>query len=294
MGLRIRTNVASLTAQRNLGTTTSRHEGSMERLSSGYRINKSADDAAGLAISEQMRGTVRSLEQSRRNANDGVSMIQVAEGRMNEVSNILIRLRELATQAASDTVSNRERAFTNREYVQLVDEIDRIANTTEFNGVKLLRGARENAGAAELTFHVGAGDGSKANTDTIKFDFDSIRIDSREVLNLGKGSEIGPQNTGDRFNREAAAQKLTTIDNAISTIASNRATLGSNQSRLMSTINNLGIQVENMNTSMSRIRDVDFADETAQFTQLNILRQAGTSVLTQANQAPELALGLLR
>src|SRR6478609_10679901 len=146
MGLRIKTNVPSLIAQRRLGNTTSDMQSNMEKLSSGQRINKSADDAAGLAISETMTGKIRSMAQAQRNANDGISLIQVAEGSMNEIGNILIRMRELATQSASDTIGNVERSYTNKEYTQLVDEIDRIANTTEFNGMNLLGGADKNNG----------------------------------------------------------------------------------------------------------------------------------------------------
>ena len=165
MGLRIRTNVQSLNAQRRLGESNKAAGNSMEKLASGYRINKSADDAAGLAISEKMKAGIVSEKQAKRNANDGVSMLQVAEGAMNEVSNILVRMRELATQASSDTISNNEREYTNREYTQLTEEIDRISNVTEFSGVKLLKGegAKENDGISggEFTIHIGKGDGSK-------------------------------------------------------------------------------------------------------------------------------------
>src|SRR5690606_25540175 len=149
----------------------------MEKLSSGQRINKSADDAAGLAISETMTGKIRSMSQAQRNANDGISLSQVAEGSMHETSNILIRMRELATQSASDTIGNLERSYTNKEYTQLVDEIDRIANTTEFNGLNLLGGSDRNDGIGNLTIHVGAGDGLVENTDTIDIDIDSVKLD---------------------------------------------------------------------------------------------------------------------
>lgn len=294
MGLRIKTNVPSLTGQRRLGETTSAMTANMEKLSSGQRINKAADDAAGLAISEQLTANIRSMDQAKRNANDGISMIQVAEGGMNEISNILVRMRELATQAASDTIGNTERSYTNREYTQLVDEIDRIANTTEFNGVKLLGGSDQNDGVSELTIHVGAGDGSAENTDTIQFNVDEIQLNASDVLKLGKESEIGPTDPEDSFSRETAAEKLSVIDDAIRTVSGNRATLGAKQSRLNSTINNLSIQVENASVSRSRIRDVDFASETATFSQNRILSQAGTSVLAQAGSIPELALGLIR
>ncbi len=293
MGLRIKTNIASINAQRNLSTTTAATGENMAKLSSGYRINKSADDAAGLAISENLKAKSRSLEQAKRNASDGISLVQVAEGSMNEVSNILVRLRELTTQAASDTIGNTERAYTNREYTQLVSEIDRISNTTEWNGVSLLKGAENLPDSEMFTIHVGAGDGMAENTDTIRISVDNLKI-TTEGLGLGTGAEIGPENPGDDFTRETAAQKLTVLDSALQTIASNRSYLGAQQSRLGSTVNNLGVQIENMKSANSRIRDVDFAEETASFAQNRILQQAGMSVLAQANSAPEAALALLR
>lgn len=294
MGMRIRTNVAALKSQRTLSGTNDALQGNMERLSSGFRINKAADDAAGLAISDSLNAKIRSMDQAKRNANDGVSLIQVAEGSMNEITNILVRLRELATQASSDTIGNLERSYTNKEYIQLVDEIDRISQSTEFNGLKLLQGADGNNGTAELVVHVGAGDGAVPNTDTINIDIDSIKVNAAEILGLGRESEVGPLDPAGDFTREVAAEKLQTIDTALQKMAENRATLGAKQSRLGSTINNLGIQIENTSTSKSRIKDVDFAAETASFTQNRILGQAGASVLAQANSAPELVLQLLR
>jgi len=294
MGLRIKTNIASINAQRNLSQSTAAEGESMAKLSSGYRINKAADDAAGLAISETMKAKIRSLGQAKRNANDGISLVQVAEGSMNEVSNILVRLRELATQSASDTIGNKERSYTNREYTQLVQEIDRITNTTEFNGISLLKGqAAVGDDDTMFTLHVGAGDGTKPNTDTIHIGVQDLQMDT-ETLGLGTGSEIGPTEPDEAFTRETAAEKLNVIDKALEHVASGRAYLGAQQSRLNSTINNLGVQVENLQSANSRIRDVDFAEETATFTQNKILQQAGMSVLAQANQAPEAVLSLLR
>ncbi len=293
MGLRIRTNIASVNAQRNLGNSTNALGEDMAKLSSGYRINKSADDAAGLAISETLKAKTRSLEQAKRNANDGVSLIQTAEGSMNEVSNILVRLRELATQASSDTIGNKERSYTNREYVQLVNEIERISNTTNYNGTPLLSGSEATGDESMFTIHVGAGDGLTENTDTIRIGTENLKI-SIEEMGLGTQSEIGPMEDGEAFTRETAASKLTVLDNALQLVASNRAYLGAQQSRLNSTINNLGVQTENMKSINSRIRDVDFADVTASFTQNKILQQAGASVLAQANSSPEIALALLR
>jgi flagellin len=299
MGLRIRTNVASVNSQRNLGKSTDAIQENMQKLSSGYRINKSADDAAGLAISETMKGQIRSLEQARRNANDGVSLVQVAEGSFSEVTNIMIRLRELATQAASDTIGNTERTFTNREYNQLVTEIQRITNTTKWNSLPLLQGQEalsETVGDDSLfTIHVGAGDGLVDNTDTIRIGVENLKIDV-DALGLlnDEGNNIGPAEIGGEFTRTMAAEKLSVIDNALNAMANNRSYLGAQQSRLTSTVNNLGVQIENLKSANSRIRDVDFADETASFTQNRILQQAGVSVLSQANSAPEVAMALLR
>lgn len=284
MGLRIRTNIASLNAQRAMSATSKAINDSMERLSSGYRINRSADDAAGLAISEKMRATLGSLGQAKRNANDGISMIQVAEGGVTEVSNILVRLRELSTQSASDTVGSSDREFTNREYTQLVEEIDRIAQTVDFNGLKLLGGGNDQVSDV-ANIHVGAGDGSVANTDVIQLDMQAMTLSS-ENLGLGVGEEI--------TTREAASEKLTVIDSALSNVASMRATMGAKQNRLNSTINNLGVFIENQSAAVSRIRDVDFASEVAVSSQNRILAQSGMSVLSQANSIPEMAVGLIR
>lgn len=297
MGLRIKTNISSINAQRNLGKTNGQTREIMQQLSSGFRINKAADDAAGLAISNNITAKTRSLEQAARNANDGVSLVAIAESGMNEITNILTRLRELATQAASDTISNVERGYTNREYTKLVDEIQRIANTTEWNGLKVLQGSANNGEFGEdlITIHVGAGDGTVENRDTIKLDIDSMSLIPSQDLGLeASGSQIGPENEGDSFTREMAADKLKTIDAALGKVASTRATLGAQQSRLTSAINNLGIQVENYKSANSRIRDVDFAAATAEFTQNKILSQAGASVLAQANSEPEIVMQLLR
>lgn len=293
MGLRIRTNVASLNAQRTLSQSTYALEDNITKLSSGYRINKAADDAAGLAISEGMKASIRSLDQAKRNANDGVSLVQVAEGSFNEVSNILVRLRELATQAASDTIGNKERSFANREYVQLVNEIQRISNTSQFNGWPLLGGQEALPDSSMFTIHVGMGTGTKENTDTLRIGVENLKVDVN-VLGLGTDAEVGPVSPDDPFDRDTAARKLETIDNALQIVASNRSFLGAQQSRLNSTINNLGVQIENLKSANSRIRDVDFASETASLTQNRILQQAGMSVLAQANSGPEIALALLR
>jgi flagellin len=279
MGLRIRTNIQSINAQRRLESTTHDLGESMAKMASGYRINKAADDSAGLAISEQNRAFIRSLSQAKRNAMDGVSMLQVAEGGMNEVSNILIRLRELSTQAASDTISNTERSFTNREYSELVDEVDRITATTEFNGIYLLRGGNKDGDPMEdFTIHVGAG--AEEGIDTLKVDLKSMVIQTYGDDGLGlssEGAQIGPAigddpKTSD-FTRGMAAEKLKVLDGALSKINGMRATLGAKQNRLNSTISNISIAHENISAANSRIRDVDYAEETASFTQSKILQQ---------------------
>ena len=291
MGMRIRTNVSSLTAQRHMDGNRQAMNGSLERLSSGHRINKSSDDAAGLAISENLRSEVRSLQVAKRNANDAVSLVQVAEGGMNEMSNILIRLKELGVQAATDTIGDQERSYLNKEYTQLVDEIDRIAGSTEFNGTKIFDADSKE----EFVIQVGSnGSDPEANTDTISIRTEGLKLDS-ESLGLGKESEIGPMDSdGSGPDREAITEKLATIDNALQTIAGERATLGAVQNRLGSAISNLGVSIENQEAAKSRIKDVDFAEETARMTQSRILTQSTLSVLSQANSAPEMALNLLR
>lgn len=293
MGLRIKTNVTSINAQRRMSETTKNLAADMEKLSSGYRVNKSADDAAGLAISETLTGQIRSLDQAKRNANDGISLIQVAEGGMNEISNILIRMRELTIQAASDTVGNLERSYTNKEYNELVDEIDRISSTVEFNGRKLL-GGEEGVGSSELVLHIGAGSGLEENTDSIKLDVEAFKLNANEILGLEKGAQIGPEEPDGDFNREDAASKLDILDTAIQTVAGNRAILGAKQSRLTSSVTNLGVQIENLSSTRSQIRDVDFAYQSAEMTKNRILSQAGAAVLSQASMTAELAASLIR
>lgn len=282
MGLRIKTNVESLTAQRFLSNNNTDMASSMEKLSSGDRINKSADDAAGLAISEGLRAKTRSLMQAKRNANDGVSLLQVAEGGLNETTNILIRMRELTIQSASDTVGPQERSYIDKEYQQLTQEIDRISETTEFNGRKLLSVQDKED---PITLQIGY-NGTPNDILTLQFGGDTTGI-STETLGLKDTSLAGED-------REAIASNLDIIDNGLNTIASTRATLGATQSRLNSTISNISINTENMMAANSRIRDTDFAEETAKLSQSKILSQGGLSILAQANQRPEMALALLR
>lgn len=291
MGLRIRTNVSSLVAQRHAQNNSNNMDQSLERLSSGYRINKSSDDAAGLAVSESLRAKVRGLNQAKRNANDAVSMVQIAEGSLNEVSNILVRMRELTVQSASDTIGDVERGYLNKEYVQLSDEIDRISKTTEFNSLKLFDASPKE----QLVIQVGVNKSQpEDNSDTISLSLEGLKTFNTEALGLGKGSEIGPLEDGDSVDRDAITDKLAIIDNALTRLSGERATLGATQSRLGSAVSNLSIQTENLSTAQSRIRDVDFAEETSTMTQAKVLSASSMSVLMQANAKPEMALQLLR
>jgi flagellin len=308
MGLRIRTNVASLNAQRRLGQSTDALQNSMNKLSSGERINKSADDAAGLAISENLRADVRSLNQAKRNALDGVSMVQTAEGGLVETTNMLVRLRELSVQAASDTVGNTEREFLNQEYLALKDEIDRIASVTEFNGTRLLTGnvdlpedlqTGENAFPLEIQvskdYYVGADAIDEANpVNIIRVNLENINAFTTGENSLMLNESINGD-TIEGINTKGQAQlSIGRLDDAITRINEYRSYLGAIQNRLGSTINNLGVSVENLDTARSRIRDTDFAEETATYTKMSILQQAGTATLSQANAQPQIALTLLQ
>ena len=276
--LSILTNPSSLNAQRNLANSQRLMDSSLSRLSSGMRITKASDDAAGLAVSENLRAQVRGLQQASRNASDGISVVQVAEGAMNEVTNMLIRQRELAVQSASDGISNTERGYLDTEYEALADEIDRIAASTSFAGNTLING-----GGSSMDFQVGTD--ASANS-RISIDFSSVDV-TTSTLNVDKAS-VGVDS---KANAQAA---ITALDTAIDTVSSNRATLGSVANRLTSTINNLGVSVENMAAANSRIRDVDVASESARMTKAQILMQAGVSVLAQANTQPQYALALLK
>jgi flagellin len=276
MGLRINTNVASLNAQRNLMGTKWGLDKSLEKLSSGYRINRAGDDAAGLAISENLRAQIRGLKQASRNAQDGVSLVQVAEGGLNEISSIMIRLRELAVQAASDTIGPVERQFLNVEYDQLVSEVDRIADGTEFNGTPLLSGT-----GSILDFQVGTR--NDPNIDRLSFDASKADANSAALgVNLTSVAD-----------KASAQNSLAALDSAIVSVSAMRADFGAIQNRLQSTIGNIAVGVENLSAANSRIRDVDIAEETAELTKNNILLNAGTSVLAQANQSSNSALTLL-
>ncbi len=296
MALSINTNVASLNVQRNMSVNQGQLAKSMQRLSSGLRINTAGDDAAGLAISENMRGQIRSMNQATKNANDGVSLIQTAEGSLNETSAILVRMRELATQSATGTVGSTERSYIQGEMNKLSSEIDRIAQSTEFNGQHLLNGTLSGGSQKinTMTFQIGAR--NVTNNDTIDLNITdtstkAIFKNKTDTVTLNSTATTGALNVSDQTSAQKA---LDTLDSASISISKERANLGATQNRLQSTINNLQVAVENTSASESRIRDVDVASETAIMTRNNILTQAGTAILSQANQAPQAALSLLR
>lgn len=274
MGLRIATNVASISAQRQLSTQQKRAEQSMSALSSGSRITKAADDAAGLAISENIRGQTAGLKMARQNAFNAISLVQVSEGGLNEISNILIRLRELGVQAASDNIGDTEREFLDLEAKQLTDESERIAKTTRFGDRQLLDGSGE-----ELEFHVGPfGDEDNIIRYNMSADASTSKLGISGLSVADKGS---------------ARDALGAVDAALTEVSKMRADFGAVQSRLNTTVSNLDIQHENLSAAGSRIKDTDVAFESAQLASANILQQAAISTLAQANQQPYQALKLI-
>ncbi|MBS1983999.1 MAG: flagellin FliC [Bdellovibrionales bacterium] len=276
MGMRINTNMTSVNAQRNLRLNNAQLGGSAEKLASGSRINKSADDAAGLAISENLGGNIRSLQQSGRNAQDGISFIQVAEGGMNEVGNMIIRLRELGVQAASDTVGENERGYLDKEAQQLKLEVARIAQGTEYNGTKLLNGE-----GTQLDFQIGIK--NDEFLDRISYNPGQTNI-TADALGI---SDI------DFSKKEGAQGALSNLDNALVVLNANRANLGALQNRLQSTINNTEVSVENFTAAKSRIKDADFGAVSADLARDTVKTQATASVLAQANNTTGMALKLL-
>ncbi len=277
MGLRINTNIASQEVQRNLRASSAEQETEFARLSSGKRITKSADDAAGLAISKKLEASTKGVKMAARNANNAISMVQVAEGGLNESTNILTRLRELSVQAGSDTVGDQERGFLNMEYQQLTQELERIAVTTEFNGTSLLKG---DSGNGTLDFQVGAYGGQEN-----RIQFDASGTDAT-VENLGvDGTNIQ--------SKEDAWDNMSRIDQAIDKVSGFRANLGAMQSRLQSTMNTLEITAVNQDNARSRIEDTDYAESSAKIASINIMKSAGTAVLAQANDLPMSALKLV-
>ena len=275
MALIVNNNIASINAQRNLGVSTSQLEGSVARLSSGLRITRAADDAAGLGISETLRAQIRSINQAVRNSNDGISLLQIADGGAEGIGNLLGRLRELAEQSASGILGSNERSFLDQEFVALRSEIDRISSVTEFNGVKLLSGTGNDSLSIQIGFR------SSAN-DTLSL---SLKDLNTPTLSLSSVNVSTSSN---------ALSALSNIDSAISAVASARANIGSLQNRLDAAVQNLQVAGENITAAESRIRDADIAFETAKFVRNQILVQAGTSILAQANTLPQQALALLQ
>lgn len=277
MGLVINTNVSSINAQRNMMKTQDELNTSLSRLSSGMRITAAKDDAAGLAISEKLKAQIRGLSQDERNAQDGISLVQTAEGALNEVSGALIRMRELAVQASTGTLGSEERGYLNDEFGALKSEIDRIANVTEFNGSYLLNGAASGG----IDFQVGLKDGTDYRI--------TAKIGSVKTDDLASG-DFGSTAIDTMTNARAS---LDVIDQAIKDISGTRGGLGAVQNRLSITVNNLATQRENISAANSRIRDVDVATETVNMTRSQILMQAGVAVLAQSNQLPSMALSLI-
>ena len=274
MGLRVNTNIASLNAQRHMANVTNRIQGNYSRLASGLRIASAADDAAGLAISERMRSQIRSFSVAARNAQDGLSLAQTAEGALGEVSNILSRMRELAMQSSNGTLSANDRTTIDAEFEELKSEINRIATETEFNGTALLEGTN-----TAITIQVGIDAG------------ETIQLAMVDVQTGATGLNVAALDTADQAN---AVTALGAIDTAIDTVNGARGTLGAGQNRLSSTLRSILNVRENLSAAESRIRDVDVASETADLTKNSIMQQAAVSVLQQANTQPQVALSLLQ
>ncbi len=285
MALRIQNNVEAFNAHRQLQGTSAKAAKAMEKLSSGYRINRAADDAAGLAISEKMRSQIGGLDQAQRNAQDGVSLVQTGEGALNEVHSMLQRVRDLKVQYANGTLDADDKTAISAEVQQLGKEISDITSKTEFNGIKLL------SGGADVVLQVGAG---SADTITLTATEMSGAVGTAGTGGLKEITDIGSATTVSAADTAFSAVSIDNIDSAIQNVSTARSTFGAVQNRLEHRLNNLSTYQENLVASESRIRDVDMASEMVNFTKLNILQQAGTSMLAQANQAPQNVLSLLR
>ena len=279
MGLRINHNAAATNAYRNLSVTDSQMSKSLEKLSSGFRINRAADDAAGLAISEKLRGQVNGLNAASANAQNGISLLQTAEGGLSEQHSILQRMRELTVQSGNDTNTAEDRGYIKAEVDALALEITRISTDTEFNGQKLLNATGGGAKDGKFNFQVGANNGQVI----------SVTIAASSATDLGVNALDVTTGTA-----AGTTTALTAIDNAIKLVSTSRSNLGANQNRLEHTVANLNVSSENLAASESRIRDTDMAKEMMAFTRSQILSQAGTAMLAQANQAPQGVLSLLR
>jgi flagellin len=285
MALRIQNNVEAFNAHRQLQGTAAKAAKAMEKLSSGYRINRAADDAAGLAISEKMRSQIGGLDQAQRNAQDGVSLVQTGEGALNEVHSMLQRVRDLKVQYSNGTIDAADKKAISAEVQQLGKEISDITKNTEFNGIKLL------SGGGDVVLQVGA---ASADTITLTATEMSGAIGASGTGGLSEITDVGSAGTVAAADTAFSGISIDTIDAAIQNVSTARSTFGAIQNRLEHRLNNLATYQENLVASESRIRDVDMASEMVNFTKLNILQQAGTSMLAQANQAPQNVLSLLR
>ncbi|RSL35119.1 flagellin [Salibacterium salarium] len=274
----INNNITAMNANRQMGINQNAQQSNMEKLSSGMRINKAGDDAAGLSISEKMRGQINGLDQASRNAQDDVSLIQTAEGAMSETHSILQRMREVSVQSANDTNSTEDREALQNEMDQLIEEVDRISDDTQFNGKKLINGDATGSGA--LNFQIGANEGESID----------LEINSMSASGVGISGLAGSGITS----VSGAESAITTIDNAIQDVSNERSKLGAYQNRLEHTISNVDNAAENLQAAESRIRDTDMAEEMMDFTKNNILSQASQSMLAQANQQPQSVLQLLQ
>ena len=284
MALRINYNFESVSAQRNLSSTQNSFGRAIEQLSSGLRINKAADDSAGLAVSEKLKNQVRGLNQAQRNAQDGISLLQTAEGALNETHSILARMRELAVQSSNDTLTNADRLHIQDEVNQLLSEVDRIAASTQFNTIKLLDGN----GAASVQFHVGANFESGDLANELNFTLGDASSTGISITGLATGNAMS------LTTQSTSNAAISTLDAAIESVSSRRGAIGAMQNRLSSTINSLGVAAENTGAANSRIRDADVAQAVSEMTRNQILQQATMAVLAQANQAPQMALQLLK
>ncbi|RAW09982.1 flagellin [Paenibacillus taichungensis] len=293
-------NIAAMNTHRQLGSNTTNTNKAIEKLSSGLRINRAGDDAAGLAISEKMRGQIRGLDMATKNGQDSISLIQTAEGALNETHSILQRMRELAVQSSNDTNTNKDREALQNEVDELAKEITRISNTTEFNTKKLLDGSASTGSgvtsAANLTFHIGANADQNISLTIKAMDAKTLAVSGAATTNAAASAGAAAvANDGIGISTQASANAaITTINTAIETVSAERAKLGAYQNRLEHTINNLGTTSENLSAAESRIRDVDMAKEMMNQTKNNILAQASQAMLAQANQQPQAVLQLLR
>jgi flagellin len=299
MALRIATNPQALTIQRHLSDSLNERQKALEQLGSGSRINRSADDPAGLALSEKLNTSIRSWTVAKRNALDSISLVQTAEGSLNEIGNILTRLKELAVQSSSDTIGNDERTLLNKEFLSLKNEISRINKSSDYNGMNLLQGVDIRTGDSihQLDMHVGKNyipdadaDSVDNPTNIIRISLDEIRVSlGEDGLNIGEGEEGANVGT-----RDLSKSSLSLIDQAVERVSSSRAYLGAIQSRLESTERNLAMTIESENMTKSRIKDADFAEQSSRQVQYSILNQSAPSMLAQANSLPYLALSLIQ